>query len=318
MIWTQILTDPTVPIDRSTLRMVVDDQRTWTRRWLYPVVRPVSVALVALIRLVKALAPFSAHSTMDRLCVWFLHRFVSPTAGTLLIRHFLVETNLLNFLLRNAGAPGVVGLRPTTLRQLGDRAVIEHDRNVYDVLVSLGIGGVHRPGRPDFSMLVVEPIDAAAGARRWLNLDIQTALCLMNIPFAFCLTRDEYAAAVHSLRLDDSILALLADLTGDATFLRWRTGTGATSVRLDSSVDVPRAVYEHAVVCELAHGHLLRMAHRRGMEPTRRVIDAGAHVRRYEAPLTSITAPVRDSVPGVARNATSRAISSGVETRPRG
>jgi len=318
VIWTQILTDPTVPIDRSTLRMVVDDQRAWTRRWLYPVVRLVSLALVGLIRVTKAVAPFSAHSIMDRLCVWFLHRFVSPTAGTLLIRHFLVETNLLNFLLRNAGASGVVGLRPTTLRGLGDRAVIEHDRNVYDVLVSLGIGGVHRPGRPDFSTLVVEPIDAGVGVRRWLNLDIQTALCLMNIPFAFCLTRDEYAAAVHSLRLDDSILALLADLTGDATFLRWRTGSGATSVRLDSSVDVPRAVYEHAVVCELAHGHLLRAAHARGMDPLRRVIDARAQVRRYEAPLTSITAPVRDSVPGVARNATSRAISSGAETRPRG
>jgi hypothetical protein len=270
VIWTQILTDPTVPIDRSTLRMVVDDQRTWTRRWLYPVVRPVSVALVALIRLVKALAPFSAHSTMDRLCVWFLHRFVSPTAGTLLIRHFLVETNLLNFLLRNAGAPGVVGLRPTTLRQLGDRAVIEHDRNVYDVLVSLGIGGVHRRARPDFSMLVVEPIDAGAGVRRRLNLDIQTALCLMNIPFAFRLTRDEYAAAVHSLRLDDSILALLADLTGDDTFLRWRTG--GTSVRRDSGIDVPRAVYEHAVVCELAHGRLRELAHVRGMEPDRRLV----------------------------------------------
>ena len=28
VIWTPILADPTVPIDRSTLRMVVDDQRT--------------------------------------------------------------------------------------------------------------------------------------------------------------------------------------------------------------------------------------------------------------------------------------------------
>ena len=45
-------------------------------------------------------------------------------------------------------------------------------------------------------------------------------------------------------------------------------------MRLDSSVDVPRAVYEHAVVCELAHGHLLRMAHTLGMDPLRRVIDA--------------------------------------------
>jgi hypothetical protein len=33
-------------------------------------------------------------------------RFVSPEAGELLIRHFIVETNLLNFLVRNAGLPG--------------------------------------------------------------------------------------------------------------------------------------------------------------------------------------------------------------------
>jgi hypothetical protein len=309
VIWTQILTDPTVPIDRATLRLVVDDQRSWTRRWLYPWIRVLSTVTVALVRIVKAVAPFSAHSTMDRLCVWFLNRFVSPAAGTLLIRHFLVESNLLTFLLRNAGRPGTVTLRPTTLGQLGDRAVIEHDRNVYEVLIALGVGGVTAPRRLDFAALVVEPIDAGSGVRRWLNLDIQTALCLMNIPFAFCLTRDEYAAAVHSLRLDDSILALLADLTGDDAFLRWRSGS--TSVRMDSGLDVPRAVYEHAVVCELAHGRLLELARVRGMEP-------GRYVLRYDAPLTSITAPVTDSVPGSARNATTRATSSGVATRPRG
>jgi hypothetical protein len=277
VIWTQILTDPTVPIDRATLRMVVDDQRTWTRRWLYPVARLMSLAAVAVIRVVKALVPFRAHGTMDRLCVWFLRRFVSPRAGTLLIRHFLVETNLLTFLLRNAGVrASEVRLRPTTLRDLGNRAVLEHDRNVYDALVAIGVAGpVRPPSRVDFSMLQVEPIDADEGRRRWLRLDIQTALCLMNIPFALCLTRDEYEAAVHSLRLDDSILALLADLTGDDTFLRWRSGS--TSVRMDSAVDVPRAVYEHAVVCELAHAHLVRLAQTRGLDPGRRLLrPAGA------------------------------------------
>jgi hypothetical protein len=258
VIWTQILTDPTVPIDPATLRMVVDDQRRWTRRWLYPVARTVSAVAVAVIRIVKAVLPFRAPATMDRLCVWFLHRFVSPSAGTLLVRHFLVETNLLNFLLRNGGAAATeVTLRPTSLRQLGDRAVITHDRNVYDVLITLGVTGVTRPDRLDVSMLEVEPIDAGVGVRRWLQLDIQTALCLMNIPFAFCLTRDEYATAVHSLRLDESILALLAEVTGDETFLRWRPGT--QTVRVDSSLDVPRAVYAHAVACECAHGYLRAM-----------------------------------------------------------
>jgi hypothetical protein len=262
-VWTAILADPTVPFDRETLTLVVADQRRPSRRWLYPVVRPLSRAAVALIRIVKRLVPvpFSAHSTMDGLCVWFLRRFVSPTAGALLIRHFVVETNLLNFVVRNAGLVGVpeVTLRPTNLAGLGDSAVIQHDLNVYDVLIALGVQG--RPEAPrtlDFSMLTVPPIDPSPRARRLLNLDTQTALCLMNIPFALCLTDEEYQRAVHSLRLDESLLAVLADLTGDPVFLRWRPGTAV--VRVDSTLDVPRAVYEHAVICEQAHERLRELA----------------------------------------------------------
>ena len=176
-VWMAILADPTVPFDRDTLALVLADQRRPSRRWLYPVVRPLSRVTVGLIRVVKRLLPvdFSAHSTMDRLCVRFLRRCVSPTAGALLLR-----------------------------------------------------------------------------------LDIQTALCLMNIPFALCLTDDEYQRAVHSLRLDESLLAVLAELTGDPTFLRWRPGTPV--VRVDSGLDVPRAVYEHAVICEYAHEYLRRIS----------------------------------------------------------
>jgi hypothetical protein len=254
--WTQMLTDPTLPVDPATLRMMVGDQQRWTRRWLYPIARVFSRVAVAVIRVLKAIVPFRAHRTMDRLCVWFLRHFVSPAAGALLVRHFIVETNLLNFLIRNTGvALSEVKLRPTSLRQLGDRAVIQHDLNVYDVLIGIGVAGAKRPSFVDYSMLEVEPIDTSS--KRWLNLDIQTALCLMNIPFAFCLTSAEYRTAVHSLRLDETILALLADITGDETFLRWRPGT--ITLRADSSMDVPKAVYEHAVICEYAHAHLNRL-----------------------------------------------------------
>lgn len=260
MIWTQMLVDPSVPVDRDTLRMVVDDQRGWTRRWLYPPVKVFSRVAVALIRVLKALVPFRAHRTMDRLCVWFLQRFVSPVAGALLVRHFLVETNLLNFLVRNTAIPGLpeVTLRPTTVAQLGDRAVIKHDLNVYEVLIALGVSRWEKPAKLDFSMLEVEKIEVRG--RRWLKLDIQTALCLMNLPFAACLTPDEYRRAVHSMRFDDSILSILAAITGDPTFLRWQNGD--LSIRADSNTDVPHAVYRHAVVCEYAHAHLLRLAAR--------------------------------------------------------
>jgi hypothetical protein len=51
---------------------------------------------------------------------------------------------------------------------------------------------------------------------------------------------------------------VLASLTGDDTFLSWRTGL--PPVRVDSNVDVPAKVYEHAVLCEYAHARLRQTA----------------------------------------------------------
>jgi hypothetical protein len=272
-LWEVMAADPTIGMDRATLRLVISDQRRPSRALLYPWIRVLSRVTVTVIVTGKRICPvrFSAHATMDRMCLWFLRRFVSPTAVSLLIRHFIVETNLLNFCVRNAGLPGrvTVGLRPVTLSDLGNRAVIEHDLNVYRVLSALGRAGV--PARPpawqhwpsrwpshwgdlDFSMLEVPEIDPERGTRRLLNLDIQTALCLMSIPFAFCLTPGEYRRAVHSLRLDASLLSVLAALTGDDTFLGWRTAL--PPVRVDSNLDVPATVYEHALVCEYALARL--------------------------------------------------------------
>jgi hypothetical protein len=258
-LWDVMAADPAIGVDRATLDLIISDQRRPSRAFLYPVLRVLSRVAVAVIATGKRVCPvrFAAHATMDRLCLWFLRRFVSPTAVTLLIRHFLVETNLLNFCARNAGLPGAtVGLRPVTLADLGNRAVIEHDLNVYRVLFALGSrepGGPER-GELDFSQLDIPRIDPEPGTRRLLNLDIQTALCLMNIPFALCLTAAEFRRAVHSLRLDVSLLSVLADLTGDDTFLGWRTGL--PPVRVDSNIDVPATVYEHALVCEFALARL--------------------------------------------------------------
>jgi hypothetical protein len=271
-LWDVMAVDPSIPIDRDTLRLVIRDQRRRSRAAVYPWLRVLSRVAVTLIVAGKRTCPvrFSAHATMDRMCLWFLRRFVSPDAVTLLIRHFLIETNLLNFCIRNGlpdpGSYGDVALRPTTLADLGNRAVIEHDLNVYRVLSALGRrapGSDERMAEPrdhaglDFSMLAVPGIDPQARTRRILNLDIQTALCLMNIPFAACLTPAEYRRAVHSMRLDASLLAIIAALTGDATFLAWRTP--GLPLRVDSNADVPLLVYEHAVLCEYAHARLLHL-----------------------------------------------------------
>lgn len=113
-------------------------------------------------------------------------------------------------------------------------------------------------------MLAVPEIDPEPGSRRLLRLDIQTALCLMTIPFAACLTPGEYRRAVHSMRLDYSLLTVLASITGDGTFLAWRPRLPA--VRVDSSADAAAMVYEHAVLCELAHARLRALSVRQASD----------------------------------------------------
>lgn len=259
--WEAIYSDPSVPLDRSLVRLIIDDQRRLSRRWLYPIVRVFSRVLVALISIVKRVLPFRwmPLRTMDFLCVWFLRHFVSPDAVELLIRHFVVETNLVNFIIRNTRVPmEPVTLRPETLAGLGDSAVVEHDVNVYDVLIALDGVPLTAPAALDFSQLDIPWLDAERHQRRFLRLDIQTALCFMNIPFSMALTLEEYRRAVHSIRFDDSFMEILALVCDDDTFRHWKLG--GLSLWMDSNVDVPRMVYRHALVCEYAHARLVKLA----------------------------------------------------------
>ena len=78
-------------------------------------------------------------------------------AAELLVRHFVVETNLLAFIAKNCGeeipAPA---LRPTTLAEIGKgNAVIAHDLAVYNLVIDVGQSGADLAKREslNFSMI---------------------------------------------------------------------------------------------------------------------------------------------------------------------
>lgn len=249
--------DPSLYFDRAALRLLELDQRGFSHRFLRVPLRIISRFTVGVIVLVKRMLPFefSNHSLLDRLGIWFLSRFVSPNGAALLLRHFVVETNVLAFIARNAGLDEPT-LRPTSLDRLDENAVIVHDLNVYELLVGLeGKDLYSRGGFPlDFSMLEVPEIDPGS-RRRFLRLDLETGLAMMNIAFALLTTNLEYQRAVHSLALDECLLGCIAELTGDEAFRAWRPPGYALVVRTNR--DVPRYLYGHAVVHEYIHGRLL-------------------------------------------------------------
>jgi len=268
------LVDPTLELP-SDVRALIGTQINWKPRGiLRPLFRVLSLVVVAGITATKRVLPFefSAHRAIDVLCIWFMRRFVSPGACALLMRHFVVETNLLAFLARNA--PTASGaridepdLRPLVCEDLGNNAVIRHDLAVYNVLYDLGVTAGVDVGhaRPlssfDVSMLQVPAIegdgDRPDPKRRWLNLDIETALYLMNIPFCLFTTTQEYIRGVNSFQLDESVCAALSNLTGDPVFRSW------TPLKFSAYVttwrDVPRDLFWHAAVNEFAHTRLRRI-----------------------------------------------------------
>jgi len=259
--------DPALPLSQRTAALLHRDLQRWTRRYLRPLARLVSLTTVWAIVTLKRLLPFqfASHSLLDWLSVWFLRHCVSREAGELLLRHFIVETALIRFVARNCGLPGIAEpeLLPTSFGGLLGHAVIRHDINMYRLVIDVGTGlrGVGRArcarqAVPDYSMLAVPAITPDDDRHRLVNLDLGTALYFMNIPFALLTSEDIYEQAVNSFALDESLLAHLADITGDDVFRAWGTQQSLAWPAINR--DVPRALFMHALVHEYAHTELCR------------------------------------------------------------
>jgi hypothetical protein len=91
-------------------------------------------------------------------------------------------------------------------------------------------------------------------------------MCFMNVMFSLLTTNDEYRRAVHSLQLDESVLSIVAELTGDDGFRSWKPSGYIPIIRTNR--DVPRDLFAHAVIHEYIHARLREHARRCGDEGT--------------------------------------------------
>jgi hypothetical protein len=261
--------DPATALSERAAELLHRDLQRWSRRYIRPFARLISLTAVWMIVALKRLLPFqfSWHSMLDWLSVGFLRRCVSREGGELLLRHFIVETLLIRFVARNSGLQDIPepDLMPATFKGLMRHAAIQHDINMYRLIIDAGeklrAAGQFKCDKKasvDFSMLSVPDIAPDDECFRFINLDLGTALYFMNIPFALLTSEDVYEQAVNSFQLDEPLLAHLADITGDSLFRAW--GTQQSLSWLEINRDVPRALYLHAVVHEYAHTHLCRLA----------------------------------------------------------
>jgi hypothetical protein len=223
--WLALYLDQSLPIDATAKQALLVGNRSISRRWLFPVARPLIFMFFICVKIVRGLSPRrpNMNVALHRLIYWGLKTFCSPEANTLILRHFTIATELLAFIKANAGPVNIDSwpLRPHSLEDLKDNVFLQHDLNIYNFIIQLN-ASLREQGRdlapvakPDFSMISDEPIVLAPLPNGPLNvIDVQTAVEAYTPLYALFLPREDFVRAANSLQLDEIVAIYIAKILG--------------------------------------------------------------------------------------------------------
>lgn len=262
--WLALYLDQSLPIDEGAKLALLMGNRSVSRRWLFPILRPFVFAVFLVIKVVRGVSPRAPNlnRTLHRLIHWGLRTFASPEANLLILRHFHIGTEILAFIKANGGVAEVetVPLRPRNLRDLEDNVFLQHDLNVYNFIIQLN-AGLRAQGRdlapverPDFSMISakfdLEPVPSGP-----LNaIDVQTAVEVYTPLYALLLPRNDFVRAANSLQLDEVIAIAIGKILGTSYHLAF-IKNGHPLVQL-STLQAGYRLMMHGLDCEALHGWL--------------------------------------------------------------
>jgi hypothetical protein len=221
-----------------------------------------------MVKRLPILRKWGSEEALNRLTPLFTTRFCSTDTVEQLLRHFNIENQLEVFIARNCGSSKVAEprLAPTHPIDLTDNegmnAVVRHDVNVFNLIIDMGeADDLDLSTKPlselDFSMLELPLFDTQPEIRRWMKLDLESALSIIVVSLALFMDYATAERALNSFQLDESMFVAIAELTGDDQFRHWtpvKFGNWAAS-----NGDVARDLYWHFLINEYAHTRLCQL-----------------------------------------------------------
>ncbi|MEQ7155161.1 DUF6999 family protein [Brevundimonas aurifodinae] len=265
--WLALYLDHSLPIDPEAKRALLMGARSWSRRWLFPVSRPLVFLFFGLVKVLRAISP--RYPNLNGLLHKSIHRglrtFGSPECNTLILRHFHVGTELLAFMKANAGIdPALVTtipLKPLTLKDLEDNVFLQHDLNVFNFIIELNLAlraagkEITPPDRVDFSMISdIDPAFERFPTGPLNRIDIQTAVEFYTPLYALMLPRADFMRASHSLQLDEIVGIYIGRILGTDYHMSF-VKNGHPLVAL-STLQAGYRLMMHGLDCEAMHGWL--------------------------------------------------------------
>jgi hypothetical protein len=230
--WLALYLDASLPLSDEVKAALLANSGCRSRQFLLPLIRPLAKLALACFQVLKIFIPnkFTSSKILHRLIYRGLQTFVRPDANYLILRHFHIGTEILQFVATNV--PGIEipsnPLRPRTLHDLTDNVFLKHDLNIYNFLIRLnremktkGIK-LSKQSNPNFDCITDGPfaIDEPSLPTGRLNfLDLESAIEIYTPLYQLFLTDSDFWRACNSLQLDETVALYSSKLLGDASYV---------------------------------------------------------------------------------------------------
>jgi hypothetical protein len=230
--WLALYLDASLPLSDEVKAALLANSGSKSRQFLLPLIRPFAKLTLAIFQLIKIFIPnrFTSPKILHKLISWGLRAFVRPDANYLILRHFHIGTEILEFVASNVPPVEIPSnpLRPRTIRDLENNVFLQHDLNIYNFLIRLnremkakGLK-LSKQNNPNFDCITDGrfDIDEESIPRRWTNfLDVESAIEIYTPLYQLFLTDGDFWRACNSLQLDETVALYSSKLLGDGSFV---------------------------------------------------------------------------------------------------
>ncbi|MFC6634213.1 DUF6999 family protein [Microbulbifer taiwanensis] len=264
--WLALYLDRSLPIHEPAKRALLAGNNTWSRRLLLPLVRPLARLSIVLVQLLRIVIPerWNSSRILHRTIYWGLKYFVRRDANYLILRHFNIGTELLQFIADNIDGVHIEStqpLRPKSLEDLLNDTFLIHDLNIYNFIAELNQKlrasdrDIVAVDKLNFDAITDGEFDLDPGVSHVTNvIDLQTAIEMYTPLYALFLSDHDFWRASNSLQLDETVSIYIGKLLNDTT---------ALSLVSNRHPMVPHSTLQagfrlmlHGLDAELLHGYL--------------------------------------------------------------
>jgi len=230
--WLALYLDMSLPLSDEVKAALLANSGSKSRQFLLPLIRPCAKLTIMAFQVLKIFIPnrFTSSKLLHKLIRWGLENFVRPDANYLILRHFHIGSEILEFVASNV--PGVQiplnPLRPRTLADVEQEIFLKHDLNIYNFLIRINseMKAKHltltKQDQLNFASITdgLFPMDPDTFPSRRRNfMDLESAIEIYTPLYQLFLTDSDFWRACNSLQLDETVAIYASRLIGDPSYV---------------------------------------------------------------------------------------------------